>query len=80
MFAKLLGWPMHLHSYLKRVKGNFKKMPYLSTIILLDALWVCYCLSKVIPFQRPYVLSLRHCFLGIREMAADHCLPELNIQ
>lgn len=24
-FAKLLGWAMHLHSYLERDKGNFKK-------------------------------------------------------
>jgi len=25
MFAKLLGWAMHLHSYLECDKGNFKK-------------------------------------------------------
>lgn len=35
-------------------------MPFLSAMILLDALWVGSHLSKVISFQRSYVWSLRY--------------------
>lgn len=60
IFAELLGWAMHLHSYLERDKGNLKKKSlFFSAMILLDALWMGAHLSEVISFQRSNVLHLR---------------------
>lgn len=80
MFAKLLGWAMHVHSYLERDRAFFFKVVFMSAVILLDALWVDSRLSKAIPFQRSYVLFLRYYRPWNKEMTADHCFPELNIQ